>query len=241
MRILKTGSQLLACKLTNEEHLARAHRLADTISDQAAELSRQDLLKKEMKSREAAIVAERDRLGVIVSRGEEMREVPTETRADDETGKVLVVRLDTNQTVEERMLLGHERQTDLGLPLGDRPTDEDGAHPSDPPTDDETTEDASSKDAPGAPSSSAEPLPLTSDPKLAEMSAEEAKQHKRNDTAVRKAMKGSKTYGEACRKLGIGCQQGYEDTALVPGHHPMLMRAIVDGAADGTKPEPTTE
>ena len=114
-RTLKRTVQTLPCKLTTDEQLERGRQLAGVLEDMHSEDSAQEEQKRAMKSRVAALEAERDRLQLVVSRGQEPRDVETEDVADYKSGRVYRIRMDTRQIVFERALTDEERQEPMPL------------------------------------------------------------------------------------------------------------------------------
>lgn len=116
-RSLKRHVLDLPCRLTRDEQLERGHQLAGTLDEIRTEDSRQEMLKKEMKSATASLEARRDKLAAIVRNGEEYREVPVEDVADYGKGRFMRYRQDTGEIVTERALTDEERQLEL-KPVG---------------------------------------------------------------------------------------------------------------------------
>lgn len=112
VRVLKKLTVPLPCKLTDEEFRDRASQLAATLEDLNAEESRQEMLKREMKSAVAQLEARRDQLALTVSRCSELRQVEVEDRAVGEL--VERTRLDTMEVIHTRALTDDERQLPLG-------------------------------------------------------------------------------------------------------------------------------
>jgi hypothetical protein len=111
--ILSRKTVPLSTSLTDEEQRDRGRQLARTIEDHRTEESRQEGMKREMKFVLAGLEAERDRLSAIVSRGEEMRDVEVEERADYDAGEYVRQRMDTLDILERRKLRENERQVPL--------------------------------------------------------------------------------------------------------------------------------
>jgi len=109
--ILSRKTVNLSTPLTDHEKMDRGRALARVIEDHHAEETKQEAMKREMKFTLAGFEAERDRLSAIVSRGEELRSVEVEERANYETDTYSRVRLDTGEVLEERRLRDDERQT----------------------------------------------------------------------------------------------------------------------------------
>ena len=109
--VLSRKTVNLSTPLTDHEKMDRGRALARVIEDHHAEETKQEAMKREMKFTLAGFEAERDRLSAIVSRGEELRSVEVEERANYETDTYSRVRLDTGEVLEERRLRDDERQT----------------------------------------------------------------------------------------------------------------------------------
>jgi hypothetical protein len=111
--ILSRKTVPLSTALTNEEQRDRGRQLARTIEDHRTEESRQEGMKREMKFVLAGLEAERDRLSAIVSRGEELRDVEVEERADYSIAEYVRQRMDTGEVLERRKLRENERQVPM--------------------------------------------------------------------------------------------------------------------------------
>jgi hypothetical protein len=111
--ILSRKTVPLSTSLTDEEQRDRGRQLARTIEDHRTEESRQEGMKREMKFVLAGLEAERDRLSAIVSRGEELRDVEVEERADYSIAEYVRQRMDTGEVLERRKLRENERQVPL--------------------------------------------------------------------------------------------------------------------------------
>jgi hypothetical protein len=103
----------LSTKLTDMEALERGRQLARTIEDHATEEAKQESMKREMKFNLACLEAERNRLSAIVSRGEELRDVEVEERADYSIAEYVRQRMDTGDVLERRKLRENERQVPM--------------------------------------------------------------------------------------------------------------------------------
>jgi hypothetical protein len=101
------------CRLNDDEFRDRASQLAATLEDLGAEESRQEMLKREMKSAPAVIEARRDQLGLVVSRCSELRPVEVEDRVNG-SDTVERIRMDTGEVIHARPLADGERQLPLG-------------------------------------------------------------------------------------------------------------------------------
>lgn len=99
----------LSCKLTSAELQALGGELAQAVQDRANEESRQLSLKAEMKARVAEVEARVTRLALVLSRGEDYRNVRVgKTLLDD--GMVRETREDTGEIISTRSMREEERQ-----------------------------------------------------------------------------------------------------------------------------------
>jgi len=112
--VLRTGSESLACKLTDPERLERGRELAQTLEDIKALESEHEMEKRAMKSDMASLEAKRDRLSLELSRGEEKRTVDTEDRTAKDN-RVERVRKDTGEVIFSRAMTPEELQHELSL------------------------------------------------------------------------------------------------------------------------------
>lgn len=107
--ILKTHTLLLATPLTQDEVLALARELANTVQAVGAEEALQKNLKDQMKAKLSELQARQTRLSIVVATGKEYRNVEVEVCLLD-TGQVQEVRLDTGEIVTTRTPYDSERQ-----------------------------------------------------------------------------------------------------------------------------------
>ena len=112
-KLIATTVRLLPVDLTSEELLDRARRLAECEERLREESDRQDQVKKELKSRENAIVADRSRLAAVVRTRQEPRD-ECEVRENYVRNVRTVTRLDSGEVLEECPLTLEERQLVLG-------------------------------------------------------------------------------------------------------------------------------
>lgn len=117
MRKLKDRTEHVAVKLTVAEQVRRGQELGSTLEDISAENGRHEMLKREMKSAMAALEAKRDRLTLIVTRGEDTREVAVQDMADDVREKVVTMVVETGEIISERPIRPEERQLELSPAL----------------------------------------------------------------------------------------------------------------------------
>lgn len=113
--VIATGWLDLPCRLTDPELIERGQRLAETLENIKAEDSRQEMLKREMKSQAAALEAKRDALVLVVARREELRRIEFEDVIAWHLNVVRRVRKDTGEIVTERFITKEERQQRLDL------------------------------------------------------------------------------------------------------------------------------
>lgn len=126
-RILKRVMETLVCSLSANEQRERGKALAGVLADIKNEQARHDMLKAEMKSSMAALESKRDVLQLVVSRGEEYREVEVEHRTNDAKLTVERVRMDTGEVIADRPMNEEEKQEKLRLYPSDAPPLEGGA------------------------------------------------------------------------------------------------------------------
>lgn len=107
----------LPVKLTEKELLERGQRLAKCQADLAEHNARADEIKKELRSAEAKIEAERAYLSGVIRERAEFRDVACERWVDYVGGEIREVRCDSGEVINSRPLQPHERQ--VSLPLKD--------------------------------------------------------------------------------------------------------------------------
>ncbi len=107
---VNTTMRSLLCKLSKQEWQERASRLATVNQEIADEEARQQEQKAAMKARLATLDAERQTLAGVVVRHEEMREVECVVWHHDQPARVVTVRMDTNDEIENRPMTDFERQ-----------------------------------------------------------------------------------------------------------------------------------
>lgn len=115
MRLLSRAPQMIPCKLSPLEFEERAGQLARELANRRELLAEQALRKKEMKLAVDALEARIGELSQVVATREEERLIEVETKADDMTGKVCMIRLDTGEVVAERAMTPDERQISAEL------------------------------------------------------------------------------------------------------------------------------
>ena len=109
MQILKVHTQMLATVLTQEELLAQAMELANTVQAMGAEMELQKNLKDQMKAKLSELQAKQTRLSIVIATGKEYRNVEVELHLV-EGGLVQEVRLDTGDIILTRPPHDSERQ-----------------------------------------------------------------------------------------------------------------------------------
>lgn len=116
---MKTFLRTLPVSLTNTETLERASQLAQTLTDLAVHEEEEKSRKSKAKLISEKLEGEIQRLGKIISRREEPREVDCHEVMVLADSIARVIRDDTGELVETRALLEHEikdlRQTKLAL------------------------------------------------------------------------------------------------------------------------------
>lgn len=111
--VLHRGTRPLSVKLTDPELQRLGRDLAAVCDDIIAEEARTDSIKQELKARMTGLESKRTQLATLIRRGEEIRDVAVETRADYATGLVREIRLDTEELLSQRPLTEKERQPEL--------------------------------------------------------------------------------------------------------------------------------
>jgi len=152
-QVLGTEIRKLVCKLTREELDAKRGEMGEypeRINDAEGELARFKAYAKTEASRldgQIAILrAEQAQMIVVVSRGEERRDVKVERIGDYQTGVVRFERVDTREVVESRPMQDNERQKELALQPDDDDEQMDLAQQD--PTDRDATDDDSVDEVP---------------------------------------------------------------------------------------------
>jgi hypothetical protein len=114
-KVLLEAPELLPVPLTRDELLERGQQLAQVESDVAAHNEYAESVKKDLKSKEAALAAERSRLANIVRTKRENRQVGVTHMARWQRNIVEVTRNDTGELLRSRAIEPHERQKMLDL------------------------------------------------------------------------------------------------------------------------------
>lgn len=105
----------LPVKLTDTELLDRGQKLAKIQSDLAEHYANEESIKKQLKSKEAALEAERSKLAGAIRSKAEPRDVRVEEWARFKSGVIEHIRMDTGEVIFSRDLMPSERQTTLPL------------------------------------------------------------------------------------------------------------------------------
>lgn len=113
MRVLRKITQKLSVKLSPEELGQKADELAATCQEINSEEMDQETAKKQMKAKLTEMEGRRDRLVSVVSSKREYKDVEVEVRITNDATKVVEVRLDTGEIVNERPPRDEERQPAL--------------------------------------------------------------------------------------------------------------------------------
>jgi len=113
VRLIERCEKELMITLSDVEQVSRGKQLAKVLSEIRNEDGRHQMMKASMKSAMTALEAERDKLSLIVSSGEELRMIQCEDRANFDTGSFERVRIDTQEIVYERPLSTQERQLEI--------------------------------------------------------------------------------------------------------------------------------
>lgn len=106
----KKINRTLKCLLTEDESREMGGELAQRYSEITDLEDQKKAVTSDFKSRIDAASAEASRIARMISNGYEFREVECEVVQDYEMGEVLIVRLDTGETIERRRMTPEERQ-----------------------------------------------------------------------------------------------------------------------------------
>lgn len=110
MRQLREEVEELLTNLTDEEFNARARQLARAVQDVASLEAHQRDVKAQQKAELTKLEAERERLGLVVARCAELRDVRVQVMADDVNKLVITYRTDSGEEVRRREMRDSERQ-----------------------------------------------------------------------------------------------------------------------------------
>ena len=116
--------KLLPCELSKDEVAKREHDLFATIEEL-------DALNEKHKGERKPLKARIESIRKQLREGSEVRAIECEERHDERTGRVMVVRLDTEEVIDERAMTVNERQVGIFDDDGneiddDAPDSEDG-------------------------------------------------------------------------------------------------------------------
>lgn len=104
-------TRILPVTLTQEEVMALALELANTVQAMGAEVEEQKNLKDQMKARLSELQAKQTRLSIVVATGKEYRSVEVTLRLVSDTCQE--VRTDTGEVVASRVATAADRQLAL--------------------------------------------------------------------------------------------------------------------------------
>lgn len=110
--------QNMRCELSEDEIVERSRRISRQLSEKALRVEAAKSATAHLKAEIKQIDAEVSRLAQEVNDGACYKEVECERRFIFRTGKVIEVRLDTDQQTFERAMTGSERQLPLGTDRG---------------------------------------------------------------------------------------------------------------------------
>ena len=105
----------LKCQLTQEELLERGDQMAHALDELNRLADEKKALGEELKAKEAKTQAEITVLQQLVRNKYDRRLVDCNLVINYTTQKALLVRLDTEETIEERDLTEEEKQMDMGF------------------------------------------------------------------------------------------------------------------------------
>lgn len=119
---ISEGIQLLDVHVTEAEKVSYGERAYHTLTEAEAEAEKIEALRSASKARISELNSETKRLMRVAGTGIEMRDVPTVKCANYKTGKMITIRMDTGEEINERSLTGDEMQKRFdfyGTPLLD--------------------------------------------------------------------------------------------------------------------------
>jgi hypothetical protein len=111
--VLGQTTEAAAVPVGPDELLVFAEELARTEMQLADLAKKAEAVKKDLKSRESAILARRSELAAIVREKKQMRPIDVQLVANFTTGMLTRLRMDTGEKLGERPLTDDERQTRL--------------------------------------------------------------------------------------------------------------------------------
>lgn len=112
--ILSMHTEDLPCRLSNDEVMVRANRMADVEQELERHTGLESQIKSDLKATRSRLEAERGRLAGQVRSKSELRPIEIEHIADFRAGTVREIRTDTGE-VRARSLSAAERQGALKL------------------------------------------------------------------------------------------------------------------------------
>lgn len=115
LKLVRTETRAPAVRLSDDEFIDRATKLAQANQDIDIEEGRQVDLKAQMKSTMTALEGTRSRLSSVVARREEVRDVLCDFYHDHARGFVEVIRQDTGESISIRPMTEAERQQQLPI------------------------------------------------------------------------------------------------------------------------------
>lgn len=115
--IIRSFTQKLTCKLTDDEVRNAGTELAAVVQDIAAEKERQADVNAQMKARLTELQSKQTQLAIKVSRREDFRDIKVEYEINEGADIVTERRLDTSEVMTVRPARDDERQ----LALGEKP------------------------------------------------------------------------------------------------------------------------
>lgn len=125
VHVLRQSTKNLKCALTDDEWKAHAMRHADVEQEMRDLEAQKKRVMSDLKSREKALDSELSAIGHKVRTHSEYRDVPCQDEADYDRGVVITRRLDTGDSIAERVMLDSERQ--LQLVSGEQPEEDEQA------------------------------------------------------------------------------------------------------------------
>jgi transposase len=114
-RLEKKSTRSLRCELTKEELLECGKELAD--AKQQIDILDGELqqVKEQYKSRRTALEGKLNYAAQVIATGHEIRKVDCLTTHNYDNGRVTIVRLDTDELIEDRAMNEDERQRKLEI------------------------------------------------------------------------------------------------------------------------------
>lgn len=113
--VRKTVSRSLSCVLTKDEKSSYGNALAHEIQRTTQAQETLKSIASEHKAIIQALKEEVMRLSNVINSGYEMRDVDCEVTKNLYLGTIKIIRMDTGEVIEERMLRGDEAQHDFNF------------------------------------------------------------------------------------------------------------------------------